>query len=773
MSLEALLLESARACEGAAVALAHSLRAEATAPSAPSNAVDTFREAEAFAITVRAVMDEAAPLLPLLAPASRALGRAAGLVHAPTRVHNGLDAVALVLLALFDTAVPAILDVAGNHTRWLVSPLQASACFERMVTHHGQLRALYGIIHLAAKIVALADVSDTFFVDVSGRGAHPDLEPARWRAAIKMDHFYGRHFGFHYAPEMRSVLRVVNIARGSIHKSHAPDDAAASPLVKNMAMLGWGWVYSNMVLMNSLGFNIEGVSQIGADDTHTSMSIEELRKFMNLVEEPLVAGVSGLASVDVAVDSFFEIPAPGEEGGLEEPNSPVHSDQLRNVLLSVDEPVSVRLISAKNRPLQLPTAKRRRKGRADGLKSDAARKDATRPGRNGKSAEVGRNLQSGVPEAVRFADDGSHPHGNLARSSSSAATLTVTPQSRDPPEQVSPPQPSMAKANGKKSASTSDSPHPKRRSNLGDTLAGAAESSYLANTIRTELVRLQSNVSSLLGMEVPDPASCLILHFHGGGFVSQSSESHAVYMKEWVADVEDTVMLSIDYKLAPEHRFPIALHECLYTYLWCLQHATLLGTRADKVVFAGDSAGGNLAVATALLAHQLGLRMPDGICVAYPALYVKTAWSPSRLLSFFDPLLPLSVLELCVRSYLPEGKEDAGAECPLLSPVLAEKGALQALPPVTMVCGSLDPLLDDAVLFADRLRKAGRSGDVMRVYEAMPHGFLNMNQVNVTARCAMRFMAKKISEYLEVKLRRGSKAENPDAAVAAAAVFDG
>lgn len=787
MSLDESLAQSARACEGAAIALAHSLRNQAAPANAPSNILETFREAEAFAITVRAVMDEAAPLLPLLAPSSTCVGRAPKLIHQSSRVHNGFDTIAVVLLSLFDTAVPAILDVAGNQSRWLVSPLQAKACFEKMATHHGQLRALYGIIHLAAKLVALTNTDETLFVN-TGDGAHPELEPAKWRAAIKLDDFYGRHFGFHYEPEMRNVLRVVNIARGSVHKSHTGDDASASPLVKNMTMLGWGWVYSNMVLMNSWGLTIDGVSQIGADNMQGGMTIEALRKFMNLVEEPLVAGVSGLASVDVAIDTIFDIPDPGEDGGLPEAGSPQHNKELREILVTVDEPVSVRIMSAKNRPMKLPSTRRRQQLKA----TVSAKENIHCKERNGSQSALDREGVSDTKDATPERRKGDPLHGANgqarrpvadARQGAGIVTDRVVDQNSKPKGHGSEHKgkdssPAVREdktnvTNGTNSADSPKQPSPRRRRTIGDKLAGAAENSYLASTIKTELCRLQSNVSSFLGIEEPDPASGLILHFHGGGFVSQSTESHAVYMKEWVAEVEDSVLVSVEYKLAPEYRFPVALHQCVYTYLWVLQNASLLGTRADRVVFAGDSAGGNLAVATAMCAQKLGLRLPDGICVAYPALYVKTAWSPSRLLSFFDPLLPLSVLELCVKSYMPEGEGEVESE--LMSPVLASDEMLRKLPEISIVCGSFDPLLDDAVLFADCLRKAGRKGDILRVYEAMPHGFLNMNQVSGAARGAMRFMAKRIAEHLGVELKRRNREASAEVQAAKAAVteFDG
>lgn len=717
MTLSEQLRCAARACEGAANALAYALRP--TSPStAQSSALqqDTCREAEAFAITCRAVMDEINPVLPLLESNSACIGKQQGLVHDSPRVCNGFDTLAVILLTLFNASNNAILDTASVRSRSLLSPLNPASCFEKMLTHHGQLRAMYGIIHLVGKIIRHTDVSETLFLTVPhGSQADRDFQPASVRAAIKLDDFYGRGFGFHYAPEMRNVLRVVNIARGSVHKSHVDDDPSPQ-FIKNVFMLGWGWVYSNMVLIDNLGFSIEGVSRIGADQN--CMTIGTLRKFMNLVEEPLVAGVTSFASADVAINVMVDIPPPGELGGLEPVDSPCHSEGLRDVLKTVRSSVRARLISHKTRPIRL------------------SKKDWEAPQQKKPESQAGPTHLEPDPDQPRILDDSDKVTGLF--------TPAPNPPKSGKEEVIAPTVSNISDSRPGSSAP----PFGVTSTSWNDVV----DKSYLASAFKSGVTTFQSNVSTFLGLEEAKPASGLAIHFHGGGFVSQSTASHQVYMKEICADIPDSVMFSVDYKLAPENKFPVALHECMYAYIWALQNAHRLGTLAKRVVFVGDSAGGNLAVALALLAGQLSLRPPDAICVAYPALYIKVAWSPSRLLSFFDPLLPLSVLELCLKSYVEH--EDQGDRNPLLSPVVAADDQLRALPPVTLICGSLDPLLDDSVLFASRLAGAGRKADCLKVYESMPHGFLNMIQVNLTARKALHFLTAKIADGLQVPLRR-------------------
>ncbi|KAK3508375.1 hypothetical protein QTP70_025790, partial [Hemibagrus guttatus] len=142
----------------------------------------------------------------------------------------------------------------------------------------------------------------------------------------------------------------------------------------------------------------------------------------------------------------------------------------------------------------------------------------------------------------------------------------------------------------------------------------------------------------------------LLIHFHGGGFVAQTSKSHESYLKSWSKDL-NVPILSVDYSLAPEAPFPRALEECFYAYCWALKNCQLLGSTAERVCLAGDSAGGNLCITVSMKAMSHGVRIPDGIMAAYPATLLTTDASPSRFLTLIDPVLPLSVLYKCVNAY--------------------------------------------------------------------------------------------------------------------------
>lgn len=155
-----------------------------------------------------------------------------------------------------------------------------------------------------------------------------------------------------------------------------------------------------------------------------------------------------------------------------------------------------------------------------------------------------------------------------------------------------------------------------------------------------------------VGGELHGLCDGLIIHTHGGGFVAQTSRSHEMYLNNW-ATMLGVPILSIDYSLAPEAPYPRALEEVLYAYAWALKHAsTLLGSTAEKVIFVGDSAGGNLNLGATLKCLQLNIKRPDGIFMAYAPIFVDFVPSPSRMLCLTDSLLPFGFMIRCLKAYV-------------------------------------------------------------------------------------------------------------------------
>lgn len=151
--------------------------------------------------------------------------------------------------------------------------------------------------------------------------------------------------------------------------------------------------------------------------------------------------------------------------------------------------------------------------------------------------------------------------------------------------------------------------------------------------------------------ELHGPSDILLFHCHGGGFVAQSSRSHETYLRNWALEL-DIPILSIDYSLSPEAPYPRALEEILYTYAWALKHGiSLLGTTANKIIFAGDSAGANLLLGLTTKCFELNIKRPDGLFMAYVPVLVEFLPSPARMLGLTDPILSFGFMMRCLKAY--------------------------------------------------------------------------------------------------------------------------
>jgi acetyl esterase/lipase len=204
----------------------------------------------------------------------------------------------------------------------------------------------------------------------------------------------------------------------------------------------------------------------------------------------------------------------------------------------------------------------------------------------------------------------------------------------------------------------------------------------------------------------------LVMFFHGGGWVQGNVRSYDPLCAQVAARV-GAVVVSVDYRLAPEHVFPAAVHDA---YDWALGHAVELDIDPRRVAVMGDSAGGNLAAVVALMARDL----PDGPAIAaqvliYPATDATlTAESLQR--NAHAPILTRAD----VHGFLGHYRGTAEVTDPLLSPLHAPSHA--GLPPALVQTAELDPLRDDGLRYAEALRGAGVPVRYTE-YVGVPHGF--------------------------------------------------
>lgn len=220
----------------------------------------------------------------------------------------------------------------------------------------------------------------------------------------------------------------------------------------------------------------------------------------------------------------------------------------------------------------------------------------------------------------------------------------------------------------------------------------------------------------------------ILVYIHGGGFVGSSFASDVAVLGRWAKACPGLCVVYPHYSLSPEVRFPVALGECFRAYSAARRAADAaiaFGMRGRVVMF-GESAGGNLAAAVCVRAASLGLNMPDRLVLAYPALNLNSAPSPSRALHLNDPIVPLRMLQRLAAAYMPNGFAGRFTRNPEVHPGLAPDEVLLCFPRTELVLGGLDPLLDDGIEFNSRLRRLGVPGEML-VYRALPHGFFTFS----------------------------------------------
>jgi acetyl esterase len=205
------------------------------------------------------------------------------------------------------------------------------------------------------------------------------------------------------------------------------------------------------------------------------------------------------------------------------------------------------------------------------------------------------------------------------------------------------------------------------------------------------------------------------VYFHGGGWVVGSIESHDRVCRA-IGHLAGVVVVSVDYRLAPEHPFPAAPHDAIAATRWVLAHASELGMDPARIAVGGDSAGGNLAAVTCQ-ALRCDTRQPAFQVLIYPATDLTRSLRSHAL---FDRgyFLSRAAMDWYTNQYL---TAPADAADPLASPLLA--GDLSRLPPAFVVVAGFDPLRDEGRAYAEKLRAAGVATELVCM-EGQMHGFL-------------------------------------------------
>ncbi|MEZ5815663.1 MAG: alpha/beta hydrolase [Hyphomicrobiaceae bacterium] len=230
------------------------------------------------------------------------------------------------------------------------------------------------------------------------------------------------------------------------------------------------------------------------------------------------------------------------------------------------------------------------------------------------------------------------------------------------------------------------------------------------------------------------------IHAHGGGFVVGDLDMADTVCRTICRDA-GVVVVSVDYRLAPEHKFPAGADDMTTAVRWVAQNGGEIGIDTSRLAVGGDSAGGNLAaVAAQTLAAELAPALRFQVLV-YPVTDLTCSQPSYKDLGTGYPLT-----EARMRAYIDLYLADPSQSADLrASPLLA--GSLAGQPPAIVVLAGLDPLLDEGRAYAEQLQKAGIAAEIAEA-PGHPHGFLGWTGESAAAREMLALVARRLREHL-------------------------
>ncbi|WP_207369128.1 alpha/beta hydrolase [Heyndrickxia faecalis] len=230
----------------------------------------------------------------------------------------------------------------------------------------------------------------------------------------------------------------------------------------------------------------------------------------------------------------------------------------------------------------------------------------------------------------------------------------------------------------------------------------------------------------------------VLVYYHGGGWVIGNLETVDVPCR-MLANRAGCIVVSVDYRLAPEHKFPTAAEDAYAAVQWVAEHAVEIGADPGRIAVGGDSAGGNLAAVVSLMAREQG-----GPSLAYQMLFYPVTNHSYDTDSYRENaegyFLTKNTMIWFWNHYL---RDEMDGQHPYASPLLAED--LSGLPPALVITAGFDPLRDEGEAYAERLKAAGVPVEATR-YDGMIHGFIWMPGVLAASRDAINRAANALKE---------------------------
>ena len=268
----------------------------------------------------------------------------------------------------------------------------------------------------------------------------------------------------------------------------------------------------------------------------------------------------------------------------------------------------------------------------------------------------------------------------------------------------------------------------RRRKNDSDMLVISARSSASLSVEDRQIDGPDGRIPLRIYKPAGHVPSFTMLFIHGGGWVLGGIGSYDPLVRALCAET-GALVISIDYRLAPEHPFPAAVDDVLATYQWILGGGTGLGV-TKNVFVGGDSAGGNLAASLCIQARERKLPLPAGQLLFYPVTDLSRTDRPSYLSFAEGFLLDRADMQWFISLYAPAESQRKDSRA---SPLLAQD--LSGLPPALVLTAAFDVLRDEGEAYAAALRAAGVDVRARRMH-GLVHGFLSMSRfVPASGRC--------------------------------------
>jgi len=255
-----------------------------------------------------------------------------------------------------------------------------------------------------------------------------------------------------------------------------------------------------------------------------------------------------------------------------------------------------------------------------------------------------------------------------------------------------------------------------------------------SKTIDTAAGPLNALVYTPTGISNPP----VVLYFHGGGWVIASADVYDAGARG-LSKQAGAIVVSVDYRQSPENKFPAAWDDALASYKWLIANAASLGGDPSRLALAGESAGGNLALATAIAARDAGLQAPRHVVSVYPVGQTGSLHTESYIENAIAKPLNRAMIEWFVGNLIRSDDDRKDTRLDL------EHADFRGLPPVTIINAGLDPLRSDGGILEDALKEAGVPVE-RKIYTGVTHEFFGAAAVVQKAADAQAWAGQRLRE---------------------------